>query len=263
MTRFVWPILFGVAVILGTWVTERRCEDPSLARKTWLLGVIGGILGARIWYSAQYGLGSSGMSSWGFATGAVLAVLLYQRLRYGRWQWGDLLDALVPGILLSAALVKVGCFVHGCCYGKPSDLPWAVTYPPGSPAYEGQLSQGLIMPFARSTLPIHPTQLYDALFAVALLVAILLGGRRLRLPRHGLLLLMAALYSAFRFLLEFVRDDSGGRHVGPLTFAQASYLFLLLAALAVMSWRVRVEQAANRVGASLLGNSWPDSRLTR
>jgi phosphatidylglycerol:prolipoprotein diacylglycerol transferase len=236
--------MFAVAVIAATWITERRSKDRPLARKTCLLAVLGGILGARGWYSAQYGLGSAGMSSYGFMIGVVAAAVIYRRLHGGRWEMGELPDTTAPAVLLGASLVRVGCFVHGCCYGKPSDLPWAVTYGPSTPAYRTQLTQGLIQASAPSTLPVHPTQLYEALFAAAVSVVILVKGRNLGLSRHCLLLLTAVLYAAFRFLIEFVRDDSGGAHFGPLTFAQGSSLVVLVTALALISWRIRVEQPA-------------------
>ncbi len=245
MTRFVWPIMFGVAAVAAMRITELRSEDRSLARKTCLLAIVGGMLGARVWYSAQYGFSSSGMSSYGFVTGAVIVAALYWKLHGGGSKLGDLPDAAAPAILLGAALVRVGCFIHGCCYGKPSDLPWAVTYGPSTPAYNSQLSEGLIHPFAPSSLPVHPTQLYEAFFAIALSAALLLGGRTFRLPRHCLFLLTAALYAAFRFLMEFLRGDSGGLHLGPLTFAQASSVVVLVASLALMSWRIRIERSVN------------------
>lgn len=244
MTHFVWPILFGVALVAGTWITEHRCEDRPMARKTCLLAIVGGMLGARIWYSAQYGPGSSGMSSYGFVTGAVIVAVLCWKLRGDGSKMGDLPDAAAPAVLLGAALVRVGCFIHGCCYGKPSGVAWAITYGPSTPAYKSQLSQGLIQIFAPSSLPVHPTQLYEAFFAIALSAAFLLGGRSLRLPRHGLFLLTAALYAAFRFFLEFLRGDSGGLHLGPLTFAQCTSVAVLLVALALMSSRIRAERPA-------------------
>ncbi len=240
MTRFVWPALFGAALIVGMWITERRSEDRSLARKTYFLGAWGGIIGARLWYSAQYGLWSAGMSFWGFVIGATLAISLYRRFHFGRWQTGDFPDAVAPALLFGDALVRVGCFIHGCCYGRVSGLPWAITYGPSTPAYETQLGQGLINPLASSTLPIHPTQIYEALFAAGL--AFLLMRRTLRLPRHFAFLLAVALYAAFRFLLEFVRGDSGGLNLGPLTFAQATAVGMLLASLAVIWWRTSVRR---------------------
>lgn len=235
MTRFVWPVAFGVAVLIGMWITERRSEDRSLARKTYLLGIWGGFLGARAWFSAQYGLWSAGMSVWGFLFGAAIAVTLYRRLHFGRWQTGDFADAVTPAVLVASALMRVGCFLRGCCYGDVSNLPWAVSYGPSSPAYQAQLGQGLIHHLASSSLPVHPTQLYEALFGVVL--AFLLTRRAVRLPRHFLLLVAAASYAVFRFFLEFLRADSGGRHVGPLTFAQGTSAAILLISLAIMWWR--------------------------
>lgn len=232
----VWPALFAVAVVAGMWITERRSDDRALARKTYLLGIWGGILGARVWFSAQYGVWANGMSFWGFVVGATLAVAFYRRWHSGRWEVGDFPDAAAPALLLGAAVVRVGCFLNGCCYGKPSDLPWAVAYGPSSPAYHGQLRAGFIDAFASSSLPVHPTQLYEALFDSGLVLAIVVAPGRTRLPRHFLFLLAVAVYATFRFFLEFVRGDSGGLTFGVLTFAQASSLAIALGALALM-WR--------------------------
>jgi len=241
MTRFVWPAMFGVAVLTGTWITEHRSKNRALARKGCLFGLTGGILGARAWYSAQYGIGSSGMSCYGFIAGVVVVGALYWRFHAGRTPMGDVPDAAAPAILLGGALVRIGCFIHGCCYGKPSNLPWAVSYGPATPAYRSQLDQALIQDFAPSSLPVHPTQFYEALFAAALGVIMLIMGRNLRLPRHCLCLLTVALYAVFRFFVEFIRGDAGGFYIGPLTFAQATSVIVLATALAVMSWRIRVE----------------------
>ena len=246
MTRVLWPAVFGVALLVGMWITERRSQDRSVARKTYLFGVWGGFLGARAWFSAQYGLSSAGMSFWGFVMGATLAVVLYRRFHFGHWQMWDFPDAVAPALLLGDAVVRIGCFLHGCCYGKVCDLPWAVTFGPSDPAYHTQLGQGLIDRFAASSLPVHPTQLYEALFAAGL--ALLLINRGSRLPRHFSFLLAMALYAVFRFFLEFVRGDSGGAHVGSLTFAQATALGMLLASLGLMWWKMPVRTVAKAGG---------------
>ena len=242
MTVFVWPALFGVALVAGMWITERRSEDSSFARKTYLLGIWGGIIGARAWFSAQYGLGSAGMSFWGFVFGAALAVSLYRRVGRGHWHLTDFPDAVVPAILLGGALVRVACFLQGCCFGSVSGLPWAVSYGPFTPAYESQLRQGFIDGSASSSLPVHPTQLYEALLGAGLFLTFLLTRRTLRLPRHFVFLLTVALYAVFRFFLEFVRGDSGGRHFGPLTFAQVTSMAMLLVALALICRRIPMPQ---------------------
>jgi phosphatidylglycerol:prolipoprotein diacylglycerol transferase len=187
------------------------------------------------------------MSVWGFMLGAALTASLYRRVRFGRWETGDFADAVAPAVLVASALMRVGCFLRGCCYGEPSGLPWAITYGPLSPAYHNQLRQGLIGNLAPSSLPVHPTQLYDALFLLGL--AFLLTRGVVRLPRHFLLLVAAASCALFRFFLEFVRADSGGAHLGPLTFAQATCIGILLASLAFM-WRLASvsDQAIARTG---------------
>ena len=136
---------------------------------------------------------------------------------------------MAPALALGGAFLRVACFWIGCNFGKPSGLPWAVTYGPEDPAFRKQLSTGLIAVDAPTSLPVHPTQLYEsaALLAAAVL---LLCAPRLLFPRRrpGELFLIGVLYySVFRFLVEFIRDDAGGVFLGPLTFAQGTSLLAL------------------------------------
>lgn len=96
-------------------------------------------------------------------------------------------DLLVPGVALFLALYRVGCFLNGCCWGKVTDLPWAVTFP----MHEG----------AR-----HPTQLYESLNALVLLGLVTWLRRRKRFEGQFAVIFLAC-YPAARFLIELFRDD--------------------------------------------------------
>ena len=65
-------------------------------------------------------------------------------------------DLLVVPLCLTMAVARLGCFLHGCCYGTPSGLPWAVRFPHGSPAWIAHVSAALLPPDAPASLPIHP-----------------------------------------------------------------------------------------------------------
>ena len=114
-------------------------------------------------------------------------------------------DGLILAVPLILAVQRLGCFLNGCCYGKPTDVPWAVHYQPGTSAYDHYLSSGLVQPGDALSCGIHPAQLY--MMAGALLVFSILfryrnswkstGGRVL----FGLILLMA-----LRFTVEFFRE---------------------------------------------------------
>ena len=73
-------------------------------------------------------------------------------------------DATAPAFGLGLAIMRIGCFLNGCCFGKPTDLPWGINYPLFGDAHLWQMAHGLTEPFA--ILPVHPTQLYEAIYSL-------------------------------------------------------------------------------------------------
>lgn len=157
---------------LGILLARRRGFSPGKTAVILGLVVFAALVGARLWnlitnpayYAGQpdawFGLHLTGFSLYGgLLLGAGTGLLLTRLLR---WPSLRLADALVPAIGVAIAVAKVGCFFNGCCYGLPTDLPWGVTYPYGSLPYLDQFSRGWIL-FAAQSLPVHPTQLYEAL----------------------------------------------------------------------------------------------------
>lgn len=234
------PILFSgtfiVAVLLGMWICEWRITDQVLARKSYLIGIGCGILGARLWHMAQYGDFSlrGGWAIWGFFLGASVGVTAYLLIKKDRYVLAEFADAVAPAAALAAAIVRVSCFYIGCNFGKVTELPWGVTYPPGSLAFQKHVSDGLIDSSALTSLPVHPTQLYESA-ALAIGAGAVLSIPALRRIRSGKVLLWGSIYYClFRFSVEFIRDDSGGTHFGPLTFAQGTSGVVLLVSLLVL-----------------------------
>ncbi|MEO7794675.1 MAG: prolipoprotein diacylglyceryl transferase [Thermoanaerobaculia bacterium] len=198
---------------------------------------VGGILGAKIYYALLYGdwhllLDRSGLVWYGgfmLATAAVIWVVRRRRLPF----W-PLLDAATPALALGYGVGRIGCFLVGDDYGRPSTLPWAIAFRNGlPPTTAGYLRSefGLEIPPGvadNELLRVHPTQLYET--AMALVIA-WLGWRMLRSSRgrqagRTALAVFAGL-AVERFLVEFVRakDD---RFVASLTLAQAISLAILI-----------------------------------
>jgi prolipoprotein diacylglyceryltransferase len=136
--------------------------------------------GARVWYLATHqstltfqhllDLQIHGLSMLGgglLAGAAGAAVCLFARLPVLK-----VADAITPGILVAMALMKLGCFLRGCCFGLPTELPWGVRFPLESPAALRQLE---IAPWTilTGTAPIHPIQLYESVGYVTVAVQLL------------------------------------------------------------------------------------------
>jgi phosphatidylglycerol:prolipoprotein diacylglycerol transferase len=158
-----------------------------------------------------------------FYGGLILAVIvaLWYIRRIGLPLWTTC-DVFAPGIALGHVIGRLGCLFAGCCYGKPTDVPWAITFT--SPfAYE---NTGTPL-----NVPLHPTQLYEA-GAEAIILAILLLTERRGRPFPGRTFwLYMLLYAVSRFVIEIYRGDPRGT---VFMFSTSQFISVLLAPLAVV-----------------------------
>lgn len=200
---------------------------------------LGGIVGAKVYYALLYRdwrlvFDRSGLVWYGgFLLGAAAVIWTMRRRRLPAWRTAD---AAAPALALGYAIGRVGCFLVGDDYGRPTDLPWGVAFPVGLPATTaGEMRQtfGYDVPagVADSELVrVHPTQLYET--GISLLIW-LVGLRLLRrgMPPGWTACIVLALLALERFGIEFLRakDD---RFLGSLTLAQAISLAVLAVVLA-------------------------------
>jgi phosphatidylglycerol:prolipoprotein diacylglycerol transferase len=115
-----------------------------------------------------------------------------------------LADAVVPAAGLCIAGIRFGCFLQGCCFGHPSSLPWAISFPPNTPTFWWQIQRGLLEPQASASLPVQPLQLYFALAGIVL-SAVLLWYQKRRRYEGQVLLLFVVLYAWSTWALELLR----------------------------------------------------------
>ncbi|MFX0194741.1 MAG: prolipoprotein diacylglyceryl transferase [Candidatus Hodarchaeota archaeon] len=145
-----------------------------------------------------------GSASFGAYLGLILGA--YIGASFFRLPKREFLDCLAPSVALGIVLGRIGCFLSGCCFGKPTDVIWAVRFPVGSYSYYAQLQTGLIE-HHQSPLPVHPTQLYEALYtSLVFLILIMYRGKTPKQPGK-LFALLFILYPMGRFIIEFFRGD--------------------------------------------------------
>jgi phosphatidylglycerol:prolipoprotein diacylglycerol transferase len=205
-------VLVAAGALVGMWIFARELKFsnlPASAVDAALAGVVGGMIGAKLIWAIEFRheapflslLLSRGGLSWfgGFAGGVGTGVGMLWRKKVPLL---PALSAASPALAAGHAIGRVGCFLVGDDYGRPTGLPWGVAFPRGLPPTD---------------VPVHPTQLYEA---VPLMV---LGWALIRWRRHGTsdatvfgrYLILAG---TLRFLVELVRVN---RHIaGPLTLAQ-------------------------------------------
>jgi phosphatidylglycerol---prolipoprotein diacylglyceryl transferase len=178
-----------------------------------------------------------GLSYFGGVIAAVIAGAVYLRIQ--RLSVAEGFDLLIPSVALGHAIGRIGCFFNGCCFGRVCAPPLAVVFPAGSLACSYQLYElGILAPGSAYSLPVYPTQLYEALLELGIFVAL-----SLFLPRKKfngqVFLLYFVLYGAGRFLMEFLRADSPavaflGRTA--MNVPQLMSLAALVVSAAVLVW---------------------------
>jgi phosphatidylglycerol---prolipoprotein diacylglyceryl transferase len=178
----------------------------------------------------------SGGVFYGGLLGAVLAGYFLMK-RY-KLPWWKTADACAPGIAVANFFGRQGCFAAGCCWGKPTTLPWGVKF-----SELGHQITGV-----PTDVHLHPTQLYES-FAMLLVFFFLLWLHKRKRFDGQVILAYALLYSAIRFAIEFVRDDPRGDVFGltSLTGLSTSQLISLVIGIWALILLIRRRRRASSV----------------
>jgi phosphatidylglycerol:prolipoprotein diacylglycerol transferase len=156
-----------------------------------------------------------GLVFYGGIAGA--AIVAFRFARAEGWSFASVGDLFAPPLALGHAFGRLGCFLAGCCFGKPSAAGWAARFPRGSVAFDELAASGAVAPDADVTPGLHPTQLYEALGDFAIFAALMVLGPRLRRRSGATLLVYLGLYAALRFTVEMFRGDAARRFVAALS----------------------------------------------
>ena len=219
-------VLVAIAALTGVWLFGRELKRsglPEQASDAAVVGVIGGLLGAKLLWTVEFAgdysvvnlLFSRGGFSWfgGLLGGVGSGVWMLHRHRVPLI---PALAAAAPALALGHAIGRIGCFLVGDDYGRPSDLPWAIAFPEGLPPTSDR---------------VHPTQLYESA-ALAVVTWALIRWRRRGLADAEVLGRYFVLADSIRFVIEFVRVNL--RILGPLTLAHVLALSLVVVGIMVM-----------------------------
>lgn len=248
-----YGIMMMVGFLMGGWLItvelRRRGLYEEFAADITVAAVVGGIVGAKLWYWVLSGgsLFSRGGLVWygGFLGGSLAVMLNGWRLKVPlRWT----LHLTAPALAAAYALGRIGCFIVNDDYGRPTDLPWGVKFPQGLPPSTAlNMQQQFGVPVAPGTDPatvlaVHPTQLYEA---ILMLGAFALLWRLRTAPRpmgwiFGVYLVLAGIE---RFIIEIFRakDD---RFFGPLTIAQVVSICLVIVGTVILTTFRKDDQLA-------------------
>ena len=213
---FLSAILITVRLAARDGLQRERIYDLSL----WML--LASLVGSKVlmfWVEPEYRehplqlLSLDFLRSGGIFYGGLIGAVLVGYLLMKRYKlpWWKTADACAPGIALGNFFGRQGCFAAGCCWGKPTSLPWGVKFTELGHQITGVPTEAHL----------HPTQLYES-FAMLIVFFFLLWLHKRKRFSGQVILLYALLYAAIRFSVEFVRDDPRGDIMGLTTLTGLS-----------------------------------------
>jgi phosphatidylglycerol:prolipoprotein diacylglycerol transferase len=234
--------LLAGAFLLALWLLGRLAGQEGIARDDvaglWVWFLLAGLLGAKVtlylvdwqyyWQNPAAilsGWRSAGVYYGGFVAAALAGVIYLRRTGL---PLGPVADIVAPALALGQSVGRWGCLAAGCCYGKPSSLPWAVTFT------DERARQITGVPLHRS---LHPSQIYlslNALLLCGVLLLLLQLKRRKGWPNGVVFWSYVLLYGATRFFLEYFRDDPRGK-LGSLSTSQALGVLAVAASMVALS----------------------------
>lgn len=227
---FLCAILIAVKLAARDGLPQQKIYDLSL----WML--LASLVGSKVlmfFTEPEYRdhplqlLSLDFLRSGGVFYGGLLGAILtgYFLIKRYKLPWWKTADACAPGIAIGNFFGRQGCFAAGCCWGKPTTLPWGVKF-----TELGHEITGVPI-----DVHLHPTQLYES-FAMLIVFGFLLWLHKHKRFSGQVILAYALLYSAIRFSIEFVRDDPRGDILGltSLTGLSTSQLISLLVGIVAL-----------------------------
>ena len=220
-----YGVMIAVGILSAIWFAQRQARKHNMdADSIDLLAITAVVVGyifSKLTYvltvwdaflaNPMAVLGSSGWVVYGGIIGGIFGAWLYCKIR--KMDFIAYLNLCMPSVALAQGFGRIGCFFAGCCYGLPTNGAFGITVPEGSlcPIHE----------------PVIPTQLIMSLgdFALFLILYKVYENEKLR-PKTGALYLI--LYSAGRFMVEFLRGDVIRGSIGPLSTSQFIAIFVFI-----------------------------------
>lgn len=278
---YSYGVMLGLSFIVGWYLTLGLAEKDGLPRETmancYVITALSAVVASRLLYVLTnlsdfetfwevFEIRSGGMVAYGGFLGG-----LFGSWAFLRWKGIPLIpwaDVAVPSLASGLLITRIGCYLYGCDFGQPlketapAFLKTLGTFPKwtdeitkdtsGSPAWAQHVTDLRIDPSATSSLPVHPTQLYESLVGLGLLT-LLLYWRRHQKFRGEIFFIFTFAYGLLRFLLEFYRDDKERGDIPPALAPHILFPLCLsiFAAAYALGLAPRVKNAAVRMATQV------------
>lgn len=250
ITVYSYGVLLAGAYLAGLWLAVRRARaagiDGNRIMDLLIWVIIAALVGAKAllfivdfehftssWAEFTTLLRSGGVFYGGLIAAVLVCIYQLRKHRLALWPSADL---FAPGIALGYMVGRLGCLMAGCCYGKPTDVAWAITFT--NPAANFNVGTPL-------NVALHPTQLYEAAAGLVLLVAMLAVEKRPGGFPGRTFWSFAFMYSVLRFIIEFFRGDDRGLVLDMLSTSQ--FISVVLGPISLLM--LRYLSRANRPAA--------------
>ena len=235
ITIYSYGVLLAASYLLGLWLAMRRAKqwglDPTRVLDLGIYIIIAALIGAKLllfvvdfdqFSGSPQDLLSLARSGGVFYGGLILAVVVaFWYISRHRLPFWTTCDVFAPGIALGHVTGRLGCLAAGCCYGRPTDVAWAITFT--NPLAASNVGTPL-------GIPLHPTQVYEA-GAELLILGVLLATERRGRPFAGRTFwAYMLLYAISRYVVEIYRGDPRGEILGMST---SQFISLVLAPLSI------------------------------
>ncbi len=244
-------LMMFAAFIIGGWVLTRQFRrygmSDDAASSIVMAAALGGIAGAKIYYAILFRdwhllFDRAGLVFYGGLIGGLLGCSAYVFVK--KLDFFNVADAASPGLAIGYALGRIGCFLVGDDYGRPTDSWVGIAFPKGSPPTTAESLRQFGVHVDPSIPPdqilrVHPTQLYESASAFVMFAILIYASRRPH-PKGRIFGLFLILMGIERFLVEIVRakDD---RFIGQFTVAQLISVIVLMIGIALIASRRKQE----------------------
>ena len=245
ITLHTYGLLLAVAFIAGILIAVRNARKEGVdADSIWnmaLIVLIATLVGCKLlmfitdfsYYAANpreifslSTLRSVGVFYGGLLLALGAAAWYLRKRRLPAWH---VADCSAPAIALGQAIGRIGCFMAGCCYGAPTNVPWGIRF---TNVYANE-NMGTPL-----NIPLHPVQIYESAGALILFVYLMRRISKRHMPGQ-IILEYLALYAVMRFVLEFFRDDDRGAVLNGLLSTSQFIAVIMLAAVCAIYFYLR------------------------